>query len=392
MLLAVWGPHAIGKTVWLLDAMDKLPDIVLHDNLVVVTADNCMEYHYNRSDDVWGVLKNKERWGGVKAQKVPYIDGMVADRNTLWVVEGGRYFNGLRTHIVPAFEKHGGGVEFIISLYDGSVGRQFIIDRCKKVGKKFNPYWTEEKCASESQGKLNACNKWYMPAGIPCMTFTIDSERIMWGNVTSHLLSAARRPSLEWYGIDRPLVVQIKGSNGSGKTAIVRQMISKSNSVVDVEGSDGKVYAVVMEDLGWVAMGRYPDGGKSGGCDTMPTIQSIKDAISDVRRDYPLYDVVFEGMMISTIKSTFYDFLLGMEGISPVFVILNAEVECCLERISNRVAGGRSSLKNRDKVIDKCKRVMRHAKTYDQQYVRYIDVDNVPLDGMLDEFMAAVKQ
>ncbi len=384
MLLAIWGPHAIGKTVWLSNIMDKLPDIVPHGNLVVVNADNCKEYHYNRHGDVWDEMKDKERWGGKKAQKVEYIDGMVSDRNTLWVVEGGRYFNGLRTHIVPAFEKYGGGVEFIVALYDGNVGRQFIIDRCKKVGKKFNEYWTEEKCANESRGKQTACDKWYIPAGIPCTSFYVDAERLAWNNITDHLLSVVRK-STSWYN---PLVVQIKGSNGSGKTTIVRQLISRSNAVIDVEDGAGKVILVVLEDLGWLTIGRYSENSKTGGCDTMRTVQSIKDAIVMARRDYPTYNVVFEGMMISTIKTTFYDLLLErISGISPLFVILTTDADCCLERISNRVAGGRSSMKSRDGVANKCDIVVRHAKCYDQKYVRYIDTSNIPLDGMLDAFM-----
>lgn len=64
-------------------------------------------------------------------------------------------------------------------------------------------------------------------------------------------------------------VVQIKGSNGSGKTTIVKQLIALSNEARTLTWHSlrNKVYATIMPDIGWVALGNYPADKPMGGCD-----------------------------------------------------------------------------------------------------------------------------
>ena len=194
-------------------------------------------------------------------------------------------------------------------------------------------------------------------------------------------------------------IVQIKGSNGSGKTTIVKQLIRLSSDVhlLEAKGFGGKTVATIMDDLGWIAIGGYPEESAMGGCDRIRTIDNIKWAIDEAYDHSPGYWIVFEGMMVSTIKSTFYQFLLDMrqrsradwmEDIDPLFVILRTTAERCVERIEGR-GTKRAGLKV-DNVRAKCEMVVRHAKTYDQAYVRWLDVDDVPLDRMVWEFLDLV--
>jgi adenylate kinase len=185
-------------------------------------------------------------------------------------------------------------------------------------------------------------------------------------------------------------IVQIKGSNGSGKTTIVKQMIKFSSDVGELD-MDDKIYATTIEDYGWVAIGRYPDESKMGGCDTMKTIEDIKRAIWRAHVERPDYWIVFEGMMISTIKSTFYNLLMEMKQdriADPCFVILKADVDVCVRNINGR--GTRRDGLNVDNVANKCELVVRHALTYDPKYVKWMDVKNIPLDRMAIDFLALV--
>ena len=151
-----------------------------------------------------------------------------------------------------------------------------------------------------------------------------------------------------------------------------------------------------MDDIGWLAIGSYPEDKKMGGCDKFPrpdTISLIKDAIRISMKSRPDYWIVFEGMMISTIKSTFYDYLLMLErtkGIVPLFVILNATVQGCMNRLEGRGTMRSNRFKLEDNVGSKCELVIRHANTYDPKYVRWLDVERIPVDDMALEFVRSV--
>lgn len=186
-------------------------------------------------------------------------------------------------------------------------------------------------------------------------------------------------------------VVQIKGSNGAGKTTIVKQLLAKSQrselKTWSVTGT--KVYGTVMHDLKWAAVGPYYLDAAMGGCDTFQSIKQIKQAIFDLRDNYPGYWLVFEGMMISTIKSTFYDFLLELAQTDPIvpdFVILNATIDGCMRRIKAR--GTMKADLDVENVAGKCASIIRHAKEYDQKYVKWMDVENIhQVQSMLLQFL-----
>ena len=192
-------------------------------------------------------------------------------------------------------------------------------------------------------------------------------------------------------------IVPIKGSNGSGKTTIVKQLIQISSDVNELKlKSTGDIFATAMDDIGWLAIGSYPKDKKMGGCDKFPrpgTISLIKDAIRISMKARPDFWIVFEGMMISTIKSTFYDYLLMLEkseGITPLFVILNATVQGCMSRLGDRGTARSNRSKLVENVGSKCELVVRHARTYNPKYVRWLDIENMPVDRMALEFIKAV--
>jgi hypothetical protein len=153
-----------------------------------------------------------------------------------------------------------------------------------------------------------------------------------------------------------------------------------------------RTYATYLPAIQWVLIGPYKDGSKMGGCDCMSTIDEMKQAIRSVVECTPTYyAVAFEGMMISTITSTFYNYLLELEqakGIQPLFVILRATAQGCFKRIM-----GRGTMKEGLKLESleaKCATVLNGAAHYDQRYVAYMNVDGISIRRMLPTFLYLV--
>lgn len=196
-------------------------------------------------------------------------------------------------------------------------------------------------------------------------------------------------------------IVQIRGCNGSGKTTIARGLLSlcEPDTLEELAWplpkNRQKVFATVAPGVGWAVIGSYPEGSKMGGCDGMKTMDDIKQAILDTYQACPeLFGIAFEGMMISKSKWTFYDYLLDMEQkfhIQPVFVILKATPDGCLQRIAGRGThrAGVGPV-NRQMIEEKCEVTIRYGKEFDAKYVRWIDVETTPRDAMLQKFLRQV--
>lgn len=181
-------------------------------------------------------------------------------------------------------------------------------------------------------------------------------------------------------------VIQIKGANATGKTTIVKELMKQSKHITLYEWEDThKVFATGIDDIDWIAIGKYDADKRMGGCDTMKSIDDMKEAILYCITYMNYSRIVFEGAMISTIVHTFYDWLLQMENVDPIFVLLTSTYENCIERMMNR--GTKPSLKGDKLMRDKISRIYRQIRLYDPKYVRVIDVDKTPLEMMVHKFL-----
>jgi len=188
-------------------------------------------------------------------------------------------------------------------------------------------------------------------------------------------------------------VVNIKGPTGSGKSTIIRQMID--DDTYFLFDSKQKPYATVFPNIQWAAVGPYKAGGAptSNGCDSVGKVDLIKEYIGNILDELPGYDVVFEGAMISTIISTYYQYLLYLQErdkVRPGFVLLQTSPDKCLERMA-----GRGSLRpdiDMDRLIARCDSVVNNAiKHYDPKYIRILKVDDVEQPDMLMTFLYLVE-
>jgi hypothetical protein len=187
-------------------------------------------------------------------------------------------------------------------------------------------------------------------------------------------------------------VVNIKGPTGSGKSTIVKQMIDDDTYFL-LDGKQ-KPYTTVFPNIKWAAVGPYKADGAptSNGCDSVGKVDLIKEYIGNILDELPGYDVVFEGAMISTIISTYYQYLLYLQErdkVRPGFVLLQTSPDKCLERMA-----GRGSLRpgiDMDRLIARCDSVVNNAiKHYDPKYIRILKVDEVEQPDMLKTFLQLV--
>lgn len=142
------------------------------------------------------------------------------------------------------------------------------------------------------------------------------------------------------------VLVNIRGCNGAGKSTIPLSMMSDPCMYVqDILGSDGKrIGAVtVFPSWGWVALGTYFN--KTGGLDVIRNNWCTRATLLFAIEMFPEYDIIMEGIMASTIRSTYIDLFHDIEDYygedAPQVLILSLipPVEVALERVYKRNGG-----------------------------------------------------
>lgn len=141
------------------------------------------------------------------------------------------------------------------------------------------------------------------------------------------------------------MIVNIRGCNGSGKSTIPMSMMEVDTDYEVVKlgvGKTGKPCSpaiTVFHKLKWVALGTYFN--KTGGMDTYSTNADTVKALEYALNNYPEYDIVMEGVIASTIKSTYKDLFLEMErcGHDVLIMAFLPPLDVCLERIQSRNGG-----------------------------------------------------
>ncbi len=141
------------------------------------------------------------------------------------------------------------------------------------------------------------------------------------------------------------MIVNIRGCNGAGKSTIPMSMMELDRKFEVIQlgvGKTGKPCApaiTVFHKLKWVALGTYFN--KTGGMDTYSTNLDTRKALRYALEHYPNYDIVMEGVIASTIKSTYAKLFreLEEEGHQVLIMSFVPPLEVCLKRIQQRNGG-----------------------------------------------------
>lgn len=135
------------------------------------------------------------------------------------------------------------------------------------------------------------------------------------------------------------LLVNIRGTNGSGKSTIPISMKDDPDMYEVTRPYKGKPKKIltVFPTYGWVALGAYNI--QVGGCDAFPNKDFIKKVLVYALKKFPEYNVLMEGILIATTYSTYADLFTEMQetyGVQPVIYYLMPPVETCIARIKKR--------------------------------------------------------
>lgn len=143
------------------------------------------------------------------------------------------------------------------------------------------------------------------------------------------------------------MIINIRGTNGSGKTHLARQLIGPNAMPIDLVQYTSPTKREPYRQRwveGWgvpnrfLAIGSYRQG--CGGMDTIPSFdlqqQAVARAVSwhGLSGDRPEH-VVAEGVLASTVAGSWLDFLLNYKS-QTIIAYLDTPLELCLERITAR--------------------------------------------------------
>lgn len=202
------------------------------------------------------------------------------------------------------------------------------------------------------------------------------------------------------------MIINIRGTNGSGKTHLARQLIGPDAQPIDlVEYSLPTVKDPdrVKWVEGWgtpgecVAIGSYKQG--CGGMDTIPSFELQQSAVMKAAYwhvDLPGCDpehVICEGVLASTVAGSWLEFLssprLARSGHQVLIAYLDTPLELCLERIRARqiAAKGETREIKTDLVENKIKAINATRKRFDEAGIRTV---TLRFDRAFDDLMEAV--
>ena len=141
--------------------------------------------------------------------------------------------------------------------------------------------------------------------------------------------------------------LQVCGTSGSGKTTLVRQLYEESNCepIIWLD-TKTKTPTMLVTSKPLVSVGEHPDLGRifvlgsyatvCGGCDTIPSVKIVAQALRDLDASYNGGICVFEGLMISHMIGTVGEAQkeLGVERHWRAY--LDTELSQCLENVLAR--------------------------------------------------------
>jgi predicted ABC-type ATPase len=188
------------------------------------------------------------------------------------------------------------------------------------------------------------------------------------------------------------LLINIRGTNGSGKSTVPIQMYNLDDSKYEL-GDKGRMITVYPK-FKFITVGTYHN--KTGGMDTIDNNADTMAAVHlALEKGEELgYDVIMEGIMSSTVKSTYLNLFKEVQqttNFKPVVLFYNPPFELCLERIYRR-NGGKAIREGL--VANKYKAIANQPPYFRENGIEAHVVDNSKLtpEGLLHAFLRAIEK
>lgn len=193
------------------------------------------------------------------------------------------------------------------------------------------------------------------------------------------------------------MLVNIRGCNGAGKSTIPMSMMDDPEMYVhEIRGSDGKRMSAitVFPTYGWVALGTYFN--KTGGMDTLRDNWTTRMTLYAALDGFPEYNVLMEGIMASTIRSTYIDLFQEVreyygDDLTIMIISLLPPVEVAISRVYSR-NGGKPI--NEEAVRGKWETVAKNVDAFGEAGFTSITLNTakIPKERMLRVFLKKVRQ
>lgn len=189
------------------------------------------------------------------------------------------------------------------------------------------------------------------------------------------------------------VLINIRGCNGAGKSTIPMSMMDDPEMFIVSKNYQGKLREIltVFPTYGWVALGTYKT--KTGGLDKFPNNELTQKVLWYALKKFPEYDILMEGVIASTVRSTYVNLFHEVERKYPerTVMILNliTPLDVCLQRIQLRNGG--KSIKE-EAVANKHKIVLRNIEKFKDEGFLSLEIDpsNTPKDKVLKKFLKIV--
>lgn len=157
----------------------------------------------------------------------------------------------------------------------------------------------------------------------------------------------------------RGQIYYVKGSNGSGKSTVPSQLAERDPQAYVVT-HNGKVMLTVCPSFNVVCIGKY-DKSKSKGVDSLKDTEQMLFALSIADQpEYLKYDVIFEGIIPSTLLSSWIPRLTRPPR-ELVVLFMDTPLETCISRVKSRNGGVDF---NESLVVEKWERVHDHRQRH----------------------------
>ena len=143
----------------------------------------------------------------------------------------------------------------------------------------------------------------------------------------------------------------------------------------------------------WVALGTYFN--KTGGLDVFPNNELTQKALWYALKKFPEYDIIMEGVISSTIKSTYINLFHDVEEKYPdtKIIVMNfvPSLEVCLNRIQKRNGGKpikEEAVQNKWKVVNRNVQVFK-----DEGFVSIkVDTSKISKEDMFRTFEEKIEK
>lgn len=127
----------------------------------------------------------------------------------------------------------------------------------------------------------------------------------------------------------------LRGTNGSGKTTVARELLKLAGAVpVLMKGKKVEAYRGALFEKPIVFLGSYET--QCGGCDTIPSVARVAELLEHYMGAFTNGVVFFEGLMISHMLGTVGAMQAQLGKQNNILAFLDTPLEVCIKRVEMR--------------------------------------------------------